>query len=77
MTTTDAVVILAVPVLLVVALGAIWAALDSRRWAARCRAASRPQPVQLFPSGTAPLAPVLDVHAGRAARRARHGGTPR
>jgi hypothetical protein len=76
-TTTDEVVMLAVPVLLVLALGAIWAAVDSRRWTARCRAASEPQPVELFPSGIEPLAPVLDVHAGRAARRARHGGTPR
>lgn len=72
--TTD-VLILAAPVLLVIGGGLVWAAWDTRRWEARCRAASRPQPVTLFPSGGRPLAPPLDVHAGRAARRARHGET--
>lgn len=72
--TTD-VLILAAPVVLVLGLGMAYAAWDTRHWEARCRAASRPQPVQLFPSGGRPLPPPLDVHAGRAARHARHGDT--
>jgi hypothetical protein len=72
---TDA-VLLAVPVL-VLGIGAVLAAWDTKRWEARCRAAARPVPVRLFPTGPEPLYPPLDTHAGRAARRARHTGDAR
>ncbi|AGS73954.1 hypothetical protein [Streptomyces collinus] len=70
------VLILALPVVLVLGLGMAYAAWDTRRWEAQCRAASQPQPVKLFPSGPpASLAPKLDVPAARQARRARHART--
>lgn len=69
--TTD-VLILAGPVVLVLGITCVWAAWDTRRWQAQCRAASRPQPVRPFPYGPPPaLAPKLDVTAARAARRTR------
>jgi hypothetical protein len=70
------VVILAVPVL-VIGVGAVIAAWDTKRWEARCRAAARPVPVTLFPHGGPTAYPPLDTSAGRAARRARHAGDAR
>jgi hypothetical protein len=69
--------ILAVPVVLVLGGGAVYAAWDTKRWEARCKAAARPVPVRLFPNGPEPLYAPLDTHAGRAARRARHTGDAR
>jgi hypothetical protein len=70
----DCTLILAVPVVVIALVGAVfrW---ESKRWEARCRAAARPTAVTLFPHGPQPLYPPLDTRAGRAARRARHGGT--
>lgn len=77
MTTTSEALILVCPVVLVLGLGSVYAAWNTRRWEARCRAASRPQPVRLFPHGPERMYPPLDIHSARYARRARHGGTAR
>lgn len=64
--------ILASPVL-ALGLGMLVIAWDGKRWKNRTRTAARPQRVQVR-TPLPPLPPVLDIHAGRAARRARHGG---
>lgn len=68
------IIILTAPV---VVLGAVFviAAWDDRRWDARARATRRRVNVRPFPQGGPVLPPPLDPHAGRTARRARHGGT--
>jgi len=67
--------ILAAPVALLL-VGLLWCHWDEKRWEARTRANSRPVNVRPFPHGMPTYTAPLDVHAGRAARRARHGGTP-
>ena len=66
--------ILAVPVVLVL-VGIALAKWDTRRWQAKCQAASRPPPVALFPQGAPRQYPPKDTRAGRAARRAKHGAS--
>lgn len=69
-------VLMLIAPLVVLLVGLLWWHWDEKRWEARSRAISRPVNVRPFPNGLPTYARPLDVHAGRAARRARHGGTP-
>jgi len=65
--------ILAAPVALILAV-VLWLGWEEKHWEARSRSAQRPVNVRPFPKGLPTYEPPLDVHRGRAARRARHGG---
>lgn len=68
------ILMLAAPVAVILAFLA-WLYVDDKHWEARTRAAARPVTVRPFPNGVPRYTPPLDLAEGRAARRARHGGT--